>query len=75
MNKDEIQVGDTVADSPRGAGKVTSITERGFPRVDEVAVAWLIRTDGAVFDPYNKHGGSKPGTGEDSEQQQTATSA
>ena len=51
MNQESLEVGDTVSDSPVGPGSITSITQAGYPRVNEVAVAWLERTDGAVFDP------------------------
>jgi len=52
MNPDQLEIGDTVSESPMGAGTITDFTERGFPRVNDVAVAWLKRTDGAVFDPF-----------------------
>lgn len=45
--------------SPVGAGTVTGITERGYPQVNHVAVAWLTRPDGGQFDPHDKVGGSK----------------
>lgn len=60
MDKHAIQIGDTVARSPVGEGVVTDITDAGYPRVNEVAVVWLERTDGALFDPHNKVGGSRP---------------
>lgn len=46
-----IEVGDKVKDSPQGTGAITDITDAGYPRVNGVAVAWLEREDGAVFDP------------------------
>ena len=46
-----LEVGDVVKDSPQGAGTITGITDAGYPRVNGVAVAWLEREDGAVFDP------------------------
>ena len=52
---DYFQVGDTIADSPVGAGVITGITEAGYPQVNHVAVARLTRTDGAVFDPYGSY--------------------
>lgn len=52
MDVNCLNVGDAVADSGMGAGVITDFTERGFPRVNHVACAWLIRTDGARFDPY-----------------------
>ena len=51
MNPDELRIGDTIADSPVGAGTITGITEAGYPQVNHVAVGRLIRTDGVVFDP------------------------
>lgn len=47
-----LEIGDTVKDSPLGAGTVTDITDAGFPCVNHVAVAWLERDDGAIFDPH-----------------------
>lgn len=52
MNPDYLSIGDTVADSGMGAGEITGFSERGFPQVNRVTCAWLIRTDGARFDPY-----------------------
>jgi hypothetical protein len=52
MDRECLNVGDTVAESPLGAGRITGFSERGFPMVDRVTVAWLRRTDGAMFDPY-----------------------
>ena len=63
MIPDQVQVGDTVEDSPVGGGKVTGITERGYPQVNHVAVTWLRRTDGGVYDPHNHVGGSRRGGG------------
>lgn len=54
MSPDYLQVGDTVSSSPVGPGSITDITERGYPRVNDVAVAWLVRTDGVVFNPHSK---------------------
>ena len=54
MNPDYLQVGDTVKDSPVGPGEITGITEAGYPQVNHVAVAWLIRTDYVTYNPWNK---------------------
>lgn len=54
MKHDELHIGDTIKDSPVGAGAITGITQAGYPQVNEVAVAWLIRTDGVIFNPHNK---------------------
>lgn len=51
MNVNYLAEGDTVKDSPRGPGTITGITAAGFPQVNHVAVAWLERTDGVIFDP------------------------
>lgn len=51
MNPSAIEVGDHIKDSPMGEGKVTGITDAGYPQVNEVACAWLERTDGVIFDP------------------------
>lgn len=55
MSPNYLQIGDTVADSPVGAGVITGITEAGYPQVNHVAVARLKRTDGVVFDPYRSY--------------------
>lgn len=52
MDSNRLNVGDTVADSGMGPGEITGFSERGFPMVNRVTCAWLIRTDGARFDPY-----------------------
>lgn len=52
MHPTQLHVGDTVAASPVGPGKVTDITDARYPRVNHVAVTCLKRTDGAVFDPH-----------------------
>lgn len=45
--------GRPVADSPVGPGRVTGVSPAGFPRVDYIAVAWVVFADtGEVFDPY-----------------------
>ena len=51
MAGEYLEAGDTVKDSPTGAGVITGITDAGYPQVNHVAVAWLEREDGAVFDP------------------------
>ena len=52
MHQDYLQVGDLVKDSPVGPGVITGMTEAGYPQVNHVAVAVLIREDGAVFNPH-----------------------
>lgn len=54
MNQTYIQEGDEVADSPVGPGFVTGVTQAGYPQVNEVAVVWLRRTDGVLWDPHHK---------------------
>lgn len=49
---DAFVIGAKVKDSPQGAGSITSFTERGFPRVNDVAVGWLDLETGETFDPY-----------------------
>ena len=60
MPQDEIMVGDKVTESPVGAGSITSVTDRGFPRVNEVAVSWLVTEAGLVFDPYKQRPSDTP---------------
>lgn len=48
----ELLVGDEVTDSPLGPGKITGFSERGFPMVERVTVAWLRLPTGELFDPY-----------------------
>lgn len=60
MDPDRVRVGDTVADSPVGPGVVTGFTEVGYPLVNKVAVTWIKRTDGAVFDPHHRVGRPRP---------------
>ena len=55
MNSNYIDVGDTVAESPVGPGEVTAITQAGYPQVNHVAVVWIKRTDGVLWDPRNKY--------------------
>lgn len=47
-----LQVGMKVTASPQGPGEITSITDRGMPRVGEVAVAWVRLENGSVYDPF-----------------------
>ena len=51
MAGEYLEIGDVVKDSPNGPGTITDITDAGYPRVNHIAVAWLERDDGAVFDP------------------------
>lgn len=48
-----------VIDSPIGPGHVTNVNMAGYPDVNGVTVAWLIQSDGWVFDPagVRKKGG------------------
>lgn len=55
MTPYELNEGDTIADSPVGPGVITDFSERGYPRVNRVAVAYLRRTDGLVFDPHGHY--------------------
>lgn len=41
-----------VVDSPVGPGEVTGVSDRGFPQVNGVTVAWLEYGDGEIFDPH-----------------------
>lgn len=63
MHPDYITPGDEVAESPMGPGVITDITDAGYPRVNYVAVAWLVRTDGAVFDPNRVRSSAPRSTG------------
>jgi hypothetical protein len=69
MKPNQLEPGDTVRASPVGAGSITDITQAGYPRVNHIAVAWLIRTDGLVFDPYGHT--LKPGFNEKEYEQAT----
>ena len=51
MAGEYLEVGDAVKDSPTGPGTITGITDAGYPQVNHIAVAWLERDGGAVFDP------------------------
>jgi len=48
-----MQVGDKVAQSPVGPGIITGATMRGYPQVNDVAVAWLETESGEWFNPNN----------------------
>ncbi len=54
MSPEYFQIGDPVADSPVGSGSITGITNAGYPQVNHVAVIWLRRDDGEIFNPFNK---------------------
>jgi len=54
MSPKYIDVGDMIADSPVGAGEITGVTLAGFPKVNHIAVTWIERTDGVVWDPHGK---------------------
>ena len=47
----KVKVGDTVLDSSVGGGVVTSITDNGYPTVNNLAVGWLYTEDGVLFNP------------------------
>lgn len=47
------RIGDRIAASPVGRGVITGVTERGYPRVNEIAVATFIAEDGGVFNPHD----------------------
>lgn len=51
--KDSIEIGDAVSHSPVGAGTITGFTERGFPQVNHVAVAWLRLPTGEEWNPFS----------------------
>jgi hypothetical protein len=51
LNPTGLEVGDPIAYSPVGPGKITGITDAGYPQVNHVAVSVLVRVDGAVFNP------------------------
>lgn len=58
MNQEGLDIGDPIAASPVGAGKLTGFSQRGFPQVNHITVVWCERTDGALFDPSGRVGGS-----------------
>ena len=55
MNPNELNVGDTVTKSPVGEGVITGFSQRGYPQVNYITVACLIRTDGVVCDPHGNY--------------------
>jgi len=50
--KTEMSIGEKVLNSPVGAGIYTGQSERGYPQVNNITVAWLTGEDGFVFDPH-----------------------
>ena len=50
-----MEEGQKVIESPVGSGVITDFTERGLPRVNDVAVAWLRLEDGTLFDPFRQY--------------------
>lgn len=48
-----ICVGDPVQNSPVGPGKITGVTDAGYPQVNDIAVSVLIRGDGLVWNPHS----------------------
>lgn len=50
----QIYVGEKVKYSPVGAGVFTDITDAGYPRVNHVAVAWMVMDDGEIYNPTNR---------------------
>jgi hypothetical protein len=50
--KQYMEIGDKVSHSPMGAGTITDFTERGYPRVNHVAVGWLRLETGETFNPH-----------------------
>ena len=55
MDPENLRIGDTIEDSPVGAGTITGASERGYPQVNHVTVARLRRTDGVIFDPHGTY--------------------
>lgn len=47
-----LQEGDVVRYSGVGSGTITSFTDRGYPKVNDVAVAALELEDGTIFNPH-----------------------
>ncbi len=50
--KEYLEIGDIVEDSPVGSGEITDFTDRGYPRVNNIAVAWLKLKSGDLYDPH-----------------------
>lgn len=48
-----LEIGDPITDSPVGPGRITGFTDRGYPRVNGVAVVYCVRSDGAIYDPHS----------------------
>lgn len=48
-----MEIGYKVKNSPMGAGEITGFSQRGFPQVAHVTVAWLELENGDIFDPYD----------------------
>jgi len=46
---DQIQIGDKVKTSGVGPGVITGFSERGYPKVNDVACAWIEFEDGTTF--------------------------
>lgn len=53
--EDIIRVGEAVKDSPVGPGTFTDINERRYPRVNHVAVTWMVMEDGRIYDPIGNY--------------------
>lgn len=51
-NPEFLEIGDDVSRSPVGSGKITGVTERGYPQVNHIAVSWLVRADGVQWNPH-----------------------
>ena len=50
----EFSVGEKVKISPVGAGVFTDITDAGYPRVNHIAVTWMVMEDGRIYNPLNR---------------------
>lgn len=53
MSNEVLAIGNKVVNSPIGAGRITGMTLADYPKVNDVAVAWLVLEDGRVFDPHS----------------------
>lgn len=60
-NPEVLREGDVIIASPVGVGKITGVSERGYPQVNHVTVAWCVREDGAQYDPHMHRSGSHIG--------------
>lgn len=47
-----IGIGDKISESPMGPGKLTGITDVGYPQINYVAVTWFITEDGYVYQNF-----------------------